>query len=235
MIWLLPISPASLLLTLFSHTDFVLVPCTHQALSQPGGLSHEYAPCSYLPGITPLPSTFLHDWLTCFGSQFITGVTVTQYKVSFRYPNHYCSDLFYFHYCTCCCFLVPQLHPTLCNHMDCSPPGSSVHGDSPGKNTGVGCHALLQGIFPTQDRTRSPELQADSLPSEAPLHLSLSNIILSLDMSTSLMPISHMIWEEGPYLLYFTLALPSQTVVWLMTVLIKYCWIKGIVIVPHIF
>ena len=34
--------------------------------------------------------------------------------------------------------------------MDCSPPGSSVHGDSPGKNTGVGCHALLRGIFPTQ-------------------------------------------------------------------------------------
>ena len=34
--------------------------------------------------------------------------------------------------------------------MDCSPPGSSVHGDSPGKNTGVVCHALLQGIFPTQ-------------------------------------------------------------------------------------
>ena len=30
-------------------------------------------------------------------------------------------------------------------------PGSSVHGDSPGKNTGVGCHALLQGIFPTQE------------------------------------------------------------------------------------
>ena len=31
--------------------------------------------------------------------------------------------------------------------MDRSPPGSSVHGDSPGKNTGVGCHALLQGFF----------------------------------------------------------------------------------------
>ena len=28
--------------------------------------------------------------------------------------------------------------------------GTSVHGDSPGKNTGVGCHALLQRIFPTQ-------------------------------------------------------------------------------------
>ena len=34
--------------------------------------------------------------------------------------------------------------------MDYSPPGSSVHGDSPGKNIGVGCHTLLQGIFPTQ-------------------------------------------------------------------------------------
>ena len=38
----------------------------------------------------------------------------------------------------------------LCNPIDCSPPGSSVHGDSPGKNTGGSCHALLQGIFPTQ-------------------------------------------------------------------------------------
>ena len=34
--------------------------------------------------------------------------------------------------------------------MDCSLPGSSVHGDSLGKNTGVGCLAFLQGIFPTQ-------------------------------------------------------------------------------------
>ena len=33
--------------------------------------------------------------------------------------------------------------------MDCSLPGSSVHGDSPDKNTGLGCHGLLQGILPT--------------------------------------------------------------------------------------
>ena len=46
--------------------------------------------------------------------------------------------------------LVTQSCPTLCNPMDCRPPGSPVHGDSPGKNTGVGCYALLQGIFPTQ-------------------------------------------------------------------------------------
>ena len=40
-----------------------------------------------------------------------------------------------------------QLCPTLCDPMDCSPPGSL---DSPGTSTGVGCHFLLQGIFPTQ-------------------------------------------------------------------------------------
>ena len=46
--------------------------------------------------------------------------------------------------------LVAQLYPTLCDPMDCSLPGPSIHGDSPGKNTGVGYHALVQGIFPTQ-------------------------------------------------------------------------------------
>ena len=34
--------------------------------------------------------------------------------------------------------------------MDYSPPGSFVHEDSPGKHTGMGCHALLLRIFPTQ-------------------------------------------------------------------------------------
>ena len=46
--------------------------------------------------------------------------------------------------------LVTQLCITLWDPMDYSPPGYSNHGDSPGKNTGAGCHALLQGIFPTQ-------------------------------------------------------------------------------------
>ena len=38
----------------------------------------------------------------------------------------------------------------LCDSVDGSLPGSSVHGGSPGKNTGVGCHFLLQGILSTQ-------------------------------------------------------------------------------------
>ena len=50
----------------------------------------------------------------------------------------------------CAMHLVAQSCPTLCYPLDYSPPGSSVHGDFSGKSTGVGCHALLQGVFPTQ-------------------------------------------------------------------------------------
>ena len=37
-----------------------------------------------------------------------------------------------------------------------------------GKNSGVGCHFLLQGIFPTQGMNPFPVLTADSIPSEPP-------------------------------------------------------------------
>ena len=60
---------------------------------------------------------------------------------------------------------IIQSCPTLCDSIDCSLPGSSVHGIFPGKNTEVGCHFLHQGIFPTQES--NPHLlhwQADSLP-----------------------------------------------------------------------
>ena len=43
---------------------------------------------------------------------------------------------------------VSKSCPTLCDPMDCSLPGSSVHGIFPGKNTGVGCYILLQGNLP---------------------------------------------------------------------------------------
>ena len=46
--------------------------------------------------------------------------------------------------------LVTQSCLILWGPMDCSLPGSSVHGYSPGKNTGVGFHALFLVIFPTQ-------------------------------------------------------------------------------------
>ena len=53
--------------------------------------------------------------------------------------------------------------------LDWSPPGSSVHGDSLGTNTGVGCHALLQGNLPNPGiEPKSLELQADSLLTKSP-------------------------------------------------------------------
>ena len=61
----------------------------------------------------------------------------------------------------CCAVLLSHVRLFAIDPMDYSPPGSSGHWDSTGKNTGVGCHALLQG----------PNLgieprQADSLLSE---------------------------------------------------------------------
>ena len=65
---------------------------------------------------------------------------------------------------------VAQSCLTLCNHMDCSLPGSSVHGDSPGQNTEVGSCSRLQGNLPNPGiKPRSPTLQADSLLSEPPV------------------------------------------------------------------
>ena len=52
--------------------------------------------------------------------------------------------------------------------MDCSLPGSLASGDSLGKNTGVGCHALLKGIFPTQESNQGLQDHVDSLSAELP-------------------------------------------------------------------
>ena len=54
-----------------------------------------------------------------------------------------------------------------CNPFEASPPGS-VHGDSPGKNIGVSCHDLIQGIFKPGVEPLSPTLQVDSLLTEPP-------------------------------------------------------------------
>ena len=80
-----------------------------------------------------------------------------------------------------------QLCLTLYHPMDCSPPGPSVHGESPGKNTEVGCHSLHQGIFLTQGL--NPCLlcllnwQAGSLPlvpPGKPIHTHLYKTIILL-------------------------------------------------------
>ena len=70
----------------------------------------------------------------------------------------------------CVLGLVTHFYPTLCDPIDCSPPGSSVYGDSPSKNTRVGSHDLLQGIFWTYGSNPGlPHLASES--SEKPLHI----------------------------------------------------------------
>ena len=63
------------------------------------------------------------------------------------------SSVWFLSFCTTIlgCMLVKSLqsYSTLCDPVDCSPPGSCSW-DSPGKNTRIGCDALLQGIFLTQ-------------------------------------------------------------------------------------
>ena len=63
-----------------------------------------------------------------------------------------------------------QSRPTLCDHVDCSPPG-----DFSGGNTGMGCLFLLQGIFLTQGLNSCLlHWQANVLP---PCHLGSPPII----------------------------------------------------------
>ena len=64
--------------------------------------------------------------------------------------NETCHIIYILHMCMCVQCWVAQSCLTLCDPVGCSLTASSVCGDSPGKNTVAGCHALLQGIFPTQ-------------------------------------------------------------------------------------
>ena len=92
--------------------------------------------------------------------------------------------------------MLSQSCPTLSNPMDCTLPGSSAHG---GKNTRVGCHFLLQGIFPTQGSNSHLLLwQAD------PLHTAkIVNIILVYHSSKeAITPLVYYRW-----LIYILIAL----------------------------
>ena len=65
-------------------------------------------------------------------------------------------------------FLVAHLCPTLCDPMDCSPPGFSVHGISQ-QECWSGLPFASPGDLPNPRIVESPlssALQADSLPAE---------------------------------------------------------------------
>ena len=90
--------------------------------------SENLAWTDHTPGISPLHLAFKMLSWNPSGSSGVLGISSTGLL-------------------DCVC-LVTQLCPTLCDPTDSSPPGSSVHRDSSGKNTGTGWHALFQGDFP---------------------------------------------------------------------------------------
>ena len=106
----------------------------------------------------PLPSFLLSfPYVHMYVSEIFLNLFFVLLSIKTNYHDSLVSIMQMFYYCYfiwkgLACFsrlyvLSPKSCPTFCDPMDCSPPGSSVHGDSPGKITGVGCHALLQGIF----------------------------------------------------------------------------------------
>ena len=110
------------------------------------------------PHVCSLPDSIVHGIFpgmnTGVGCHFLfQGILLIQgsnpYLLCLLHWESDSLSLHYLSYAVLC--LVSQLCLTLYDHMDCSPPGSSVHGDSPGKNKGVACHTPIQGIFPTQE------------------------------------------------------------------------------------
>ena len=83
----------------------------------------------------------------------LLGGTLALLK-SLRQIKHFSFGLLNLTYFQNSTFIMCAVHSqwclTLCDPMDWSLLGSCVHRDSPGKNTGVGCHALLERIFLTQ-------------------------------------------------------------------------------------
>ena len=77
----------------------------------------------------------------------IKWTTTTQLQ---KLSTSYQSDFMCFHSPWRACMLSCFSCVHLCDSMDCSLPGSSVHDILQARNTGVGCHVTLQRIFPTQ-------------------------------------------------------------------------------------
>ena len=121
--------------------------------------------------ILPSSPQKIHQWPTaawkCSPSLVISEVQIKitlSYIISHLLKWRGC----YQKYIACVCCFISESCLILYDPMDCSPRGSSVCGDSPGKNTRVGCHASPRGCCQSWDQTRSPAMQADSLPSEQP-------------------------------------------------------------------
>ena len=131
-----------LLLPLWTATTFWIASLLSEAISSLLGQSA----LSFSVPAGPYSSSPLMSWSSrqtgfadfCLTSAAMIKTLLWQKQAIFSLSCWYymCQSL----PCEC---LVTQSCPTFCDPMDWRPPGSSVRGDSPGNNTGVGCHVLL--------------------------------------------------------------------------------------------
>ena len=130
--------------------------CDLMDCSQPGFSVHGISQatilgCHFLLPGSSQPRDRIHvSWVSCIGRWIL------YHWATWEAPSQHT-----------CAVLSCQSCLTLCNLMDCSPPDSCPW-DYPGKNTGVGCHFLLQRIFPAQESNlhllQLLYWQEDSLP-----------------------------------------------------------------------
>ena len=105
-----------------------------------------------------MPSFLVHHQLQELAQIHVhwvkNGIQLNKYSIMIK-KSIYFVKIMYWGMIVCMQAKTLQLCLTLCNLMDYSPLGSSIHG-SPGKNTGVGCHALLL--------LRAPSVLINGLP-----------------------------------------------------------------------
>ena len=75
-----------------------------------------------------------------------TNMHIYSYVQIYKYIQILRIGMYYIQYMCVSHSAMPALH----DPRDCSPPDVSCPWDSPAKNTEMGGHFLLQGIFPTQ-------------------------------------------------------------------------------------
>ena len=83
--------------------------------------------------------------------------------ISMKYPGYENLQRQRVDYYLLCACLVAQLCPTLCDRTDCGPPGSSVHGDSLGKDTGMVAISSSRGSSQPKDQTHVSWIYRQSL------------------------------------------------------------------------
>ena len=111
--------------------------------------SHSF-PCFCLWKIWPsyLSNRFRRPWMWSYPAHLYLNCSSSSHDHWISYTELLLEISLKHFFLVLGCTKSLQSCPTLCNPMDC-PPGFCPW-DSPGKNTGVGCPALLQGIFLTQ-------------------------------------------------------------------------------------